>query len=143
MTPIDAARAARRNRLRWASVLVALAVVGVAVLLNSGRPSPAANRVLVAIELDGMWFRGSAPALELARSLSVQLDALGFDALGPGDDELAVALRSASNLDEAASSLGAAFIVTSRQARAATPSSTPRESSSSGTRTGQPSRARH
>ena len=112
MTPIDAARAARRNRLRWASVLVALAVVGVAVLLNSGRPSPAANRVLVAIELDGMWFRGSAPALELARSLSVQLDALGFDALGPGDDELAVALRSASNLDEAASSLGAAFIVT-------------------------------
>lgn len=100
----------------WLLLLfVAALLAGGAFLAWSMLTALEPTRVLVAIDVKGHWFEGSAPAADLADRLNGQLELLGFQPVKPGDPDTMAALEGAGDdLRAAARKLGAAFVVSGR-----------------------------
>ncbi len=94
-------------------VFAVMGVVVAAVALFAYRSLTASDplRILVAIDVDGYWWEGSAPAARLADELASQLAELGFDPVKGGDPKVMKALESAKDPKAAAKKLGAGFII--------------------------------
>jgi hypothetical protein len=92
-------------------MVTTLVGVGVAItVLLSRRPDP--FRVLVAIDIQGVWWQGSPASAALSSSLATRLERLGFDAVRPGDPETIAALGNEKTPESAARRVGAAFLLT-------------------------------
>jgi hypothetical protein len=102
-----------RRRGLWPLALMVTTLVGIGVLITlllSRRPDPL--RVLVAIDIHGVWWKGSPASAALSSSLAARLERLGFDAVRPGDPETIAALGGEKTPEAAARRVGAAFLVT-------------------------------
>jgi hypothetical protein len=93
----------------FAVIGVIVAVVGFFVYRSLTASDPL--RILVAIDVDGYWWEGSAPAARLADELSSQLAELGFDPVKGGDPKVMKILESSKDAKAAAKKLGAGFII--------------------------------
>lgn len=105
-------RPPRRPR-PWQLILLVTVLGGAAVAITlflSRRPEPL--RVLVAIDVGGVWWRGSRASAALSSSLSTRLERLGFDAVRPGDPEVIAALAKEKTTAAAARRVRASFVVT-------------------------------
>lgn len=101
------------RRKPWPALIgLALAAIVVAVLVVRAMRAPQPLRVLVAIDLDGKWWEGSAPAAALADRLAARLTKLGFEPVRAGDPAVSKTLEQARSPEEAARKLHAAFVVT-------------------------------
>ncbi|MCC6559556.1 MAG: PD40 domain-containing protein [Polyangiaceae bacterium] len=101
------------KRRIWPVLLIfAVIVAGAGGLAWRWLREPAPLRVLVAIDLDGYWWEGSAPAAALADKLAEHLSKIGFEPVRGGDPEVAAALERSRSPEEAARRLRAAFVVT-------------------------------
>jgi hypothetical protein len=100
-----------RRRL-WPLLLVpVILVAGVAALGWRWFRAPRPLRVLIAVDIDGPWWKGSRPAAEVADAVATDLETLGFDPVGADEsDSLALLEEGGSDL-EAARRLRAAFVI--------------------------------
>lgn len=101
--------AVRRRRWPLLALLVALAAAGFFGYRAIAVPAPL--RVLLAIDLDGLWWEGSVAAAELADALARRLEKLGFEPVRAGDPEVTATLESADTPEDAARDLDASFLV--------------------------------
>lgn len=101
------------KRRIWPVLLVLFGIVaaaGFAVWKVTSKPEPL--RVLVAIDLDGHWWEGSAAAATLADQLAKRLEKIGFETVRGGDPDVADVLAKAKSPEDAARTLRAAFLIT-------------------------------
>lgn len=73
------------------------------------RPDPL--RILIAVDVNGYWWEGSADAAKLADQLAERLTALGFEPVKAGDAEALKIIEKAKTPEEAAKKLKAAFVI--------------------------------
>jgi hypothetical protein len=73
------------------------------------RPDPL--RILIAVDVNGYWWEGSADAAKLADQLAERLTALGFEPVKAGDAEALKVIEKAKTPEEAAKKLKAAFVI--------------------------------
>lgn len=102
-----------RRRPMWPFAAVfggLVAILGGFIYWKSTRPEPL--RVLVAIDVEGVWWEGSRPAAELADEVAELLKKVGFEPVKGGDPEVDKILSSAKSPEDAARSLKAAFVIT-------------------------------
>ena len=100
-----------KTRLWPVFAVIGVVVAAVALFAYRSLTAPDPLRILVAIDVDGYWWEGSAPAARLADELSSQLAELGFDPVKGGDPKVMRTLESAKDPKAAAKKLGAAFII--------------------------------
>jgi hypothetical protein len=104
-----------RRRGLWPLAVMVTTLLAVAVAITivlSRRPDPL--RVLVAIDIQGVWWQGSPASAALSSALATRLERLGFDAVRPGDPETIAALGGEKSPEAAARRLGAAFLLSGR-----------------------------
>jgi hypothetical protein len=112
MRPAEEEEPAIPKRRLWpflAIVLALLATGASAAYLIASRPDPLG--VLIAVDLEGSWWQGSAPAATLTDELAVRLQKLGFQPIQAGDPEVARVLERSPTPAEAAAKLRAAFVL--------------------------------
>jgi hypothetical protein len=104
-------RLPRRPR-PWQLLLFVGVLGGMAVAITlflGRRPEPL--RVLVAIDVGGVWWQGSRASAALSSSLAARLERLGFDAVRPGDPEVNAALAKEKSVEGAVRRVRASFLI--------------------------------
>lgn len=107
------------RRRPWPLLIAALVVLStIAFFVVRSMRAPQPLRVLVAIDLDGKWWEGSAPAAALADRLAARMMKLGFEPVRAGDPDVAKTLETYKSPLDAARKLHAAFVITAEIAPA-------------------------
>ena len=91
-------------------LVIVLGAIAFFVVRSMRTPQPL--RVLIAIDLDGKWWEGSAPAAALADRLAQRMTKLGFEPVRAGDPEVSKTLDKYKSPIDAARKLHAAFVIT-------------------------------
>jgi hypothetical protein len=103
------------RRRVWPVLLVVFALLGVgAFFVVRELRAPLPLRVLIAIDLDGYPWEGSAPAALLVDRLAERLGELGFDPVRAGDPENLKILEKEKDPLVAAAKLHAAFVISGK-----------------------------
>lgn len=90
------------------------ATLGIVMVLAGVRSEPDPLRVLVALDLEGTWWRGSKPAAVLTDRLGARLETLGFEPVRGGDPWATTVLERSGSPEDAARALRAAFVLTAK-----------------------------
>ncbi len=94
-----------------ALLLLVVALGGAGFLFWRTRNAAEPTRILVAIDLNGQWWQGSAPAAKASDEIADWLRELGFDPVRAGDPAVTAALEKAASPVEAARSLKAGYVI--------------------------------
>ncbi len=102
-------------RSKWRflpAILIFVAITGAAAffIVRAGK-AVKPQRVLIAIDVGGYWWNGSAAAATVSDRLAARLSKLGFDVVKGGDPEASKILEKSKSLREAADQLHAGFLI--------------------------------
>ncbi len=100
----------RRSPLPFLAVVAALVLGGAGLAWYlATRPDP--FKIVVAVDLEGPWWDGSAPAEAVAEEVGDGLDKIGFEVVKTTDRAAISALAAAATPRDAARALGAGFVL--------------------------------